>query len=127
MNGQHLACEVLTRMCVILTRRGLLFLHKMIQEIISMLRADSGCPHNFMVDSWVFKDDDSESEAKTNSGHRIMSALGPKSTLRMCRTRTMSAIGALCKCTHTHTLHARAQCTSQLYYRVDSIFSNLVG
>ncbi len=41
---------------------------KMIQEIISIPRADSGYLHNFMVNSWVFKDDESESEAKTNSG-----------------------------------------------------------
>ncbi len=34
-----------------------------------MPRAHSGYPHNFMVDSWVFKDD--ESEAKTNSGPRV--------------------------------------------------------
>ncbi len=25
-----------------------------------MSRADSGCPHNFGVNSWVFKDDESE-------------------------------------------------------------------
>ncbi len=55
-------------MYVILTRSGLLFMAKMIQEIISMLRADSGYPHNFMVNSWVFRDDESESEVKTNSG-----------------------------------------------------------
>ncbi len=68
MNGQHLACEVLTRMYVFLTRCGLLFIYKIIKEIISMPRADSGYPHNFMVNSWVFKDDESESEAKTNNG-----------------------------------------------------------
>ncbi len=43
----------------------------MIREIISMPRADSGYPHNFMVNSWVFKDDESKSEAKTNSGPRV--------------------------------------------------------
>ncbi len=36
-----------------------------------MPRADSGYPHNFMFNSWVFKDDESESEAKTNSGPRV--------------------------------------------------------
>ncbi len=51
LNGQHLAYEVLTRMYAILTRSGLLFVYKMIQEIISMPRADSGYPHNFMVNS----------------------------------------------------------------------------
>ncbi len=44
LNGQHLACEVLTRMYVILNRSGLLFIYKMIQEIISIPRADSGYP-----------------------------------------------------------------------------------
>ncbi len=70
MNGQHLACEV-TRMYVILTRSGLSFMAKMIREIISMPRAVSGYSHNFMVNSWVFKDDESESEVKTNSGPRV--------------------------------------------------------
>ncbi len=36
-----------------------------------MPRADSGYPHNFMVNSWVFKDDESESDAKINSRHRL--------------------------------------------------------
>ncbi len=36
-----------------------------------MLRTDSGYPDNFMVNSWVFKDDESESDAKTNSKHRV--------------------------------------------------------
>ncbi len=68
MNGQHLACEVLTRMYVILTRSEFLFMYKMVQEIIPIPRADSGYPDNFTVDSWVFKGDESESEVKTNSG-----------------------------------------------------------
>ncbi len=58
-------------MYVILTRSGLLFICKMIQEIISMPRADLGYPHNFRVKSWAFKDDESESDAKTNSGPRV--------------------------------------------------------
>ncbi len=36
-----------------------------------MPRADSGYPHNFMVNSWVFKDDESKSDAKTNSRYRV--------------------------------------------------------
>ncbi len=36
-----------------------------------MPRADSGYPHNFMVNSWVLKDDESESEVKTNIGPRV--------------------------------------------------------
>ncbi len=75
MNGQHLACEVLTRMCVILTRSELLFIYKMVQEIISIRRADSGYPHNFIVDFWVFKDDESKSEAKTNSRPRVSAVI----------------------------------------------------
>ncbi len=58
-------------MYVILTRSGLLFIYKTIREIISMPRADSCYPHNFMVNSWVFKDDVSESEAKTDSRHWV--------------------------------------------------------
>ncbi len=56
-------------MCEVLTKSGLTFMVKMIREIISMPKADSGYPHNFMVNSWVFKDDESESDAKTNSRH----------------------------------------------------------
>ncbi len=70
-NGKHEACEVLTRMYVILTRSELLFIYKRIQEIISMPWADSGYSHNFMANSWVFKDNESKSEAKTNSGPRV--------------------------------------------------------
>ncbi len=58
-------------MHVILTRSEFLFIYKMVREIISTPRADSGYPHNFMVDSWVFKDEDSEYEAKTNSKPRV--------------------------------------------------------
>ncbi len=36
-----------------------------------MPRVDSGYPHNFMVNSWVFKDDESKSEVKTNSGPQV--------------------------------------------------------
>ncbi len=43
----------------------------MILEIISIPRADSGYPHNFMVNLWVFKNDESKSEAKTNNGPRV--------------------------------------------------------
>ncbi len=67
LNGQNLAGEVLTRIYVTLTRSGLLFIYKIIQEIISMPRADYGYPHNFMVKTSVFKDDESKSEAKTTS------------------------------------------------------------
>ncbi len=62
---------MLTRTYVILTRSGFLFIYEMIREIISMPRVDSGYPRNFMVNSWVFKGDESESKAKTNSKPRV--------------------------------------------------------
>ncbi len=46
-------------------------MYKMIQEIILMPRGDSGYPHNFGVNALVFKDDESKSEAKTNSGLQV--------------------------------------------------------
>ncbi len=49
LNSQRLPCEVLTRMYVILTRSELLFIYKMIREIILISRADSGYPYNCMV------------------------------------------------------------------------------
>ncbi len=50
LNGQYLACELQTGMYAILTKSGLSFMYKMIQEIISMSRVNSGYPHNF----WSF-------------------------------------------------------------------------
>ncbi len=49
----------------ILTKSGLSFMYKMIREIISMPRVDSGYPHNFGVNSCVFMNDESETETKT--------------------------------------------------------------
>ncbi len=46
-------------------------MYKMIREIISMPRADSCYLHNFMVNSWVFKGGEFESEVKTNSRPRV--------------------------------------------------------
>ncbi len=43
-NGQHLSCEVGTGMCEVLTKSGLSLIYKMIHEIFSMPRADSGSP-----------------------------------------------------------------------------------
>ncbi len=44
-----------------------------------MRREDTGYSHYFGVNSEVFKDNDSETEAKTNSGHRVrpLSVRGP--------------------------------------------------
>ncbi len=70
-------------------------MYKIIGEIISMPRADSSYPHNFMVSFWVFKDVESESDAKTKISS--MSALGWKSTLGMESSCTESALGTLCQ------------------------------
>ncbi len=90
-NGQHLACEVRTGMREVLTKSGLSFTYKIIQEILSTPRADSGYPHNFMVDFRVFKDDESKSDARTNSRHRV------------CLPLVGSPLLAHCVYTHTHT------------------------
>ncbi len=78
---------------------------KMIQEIISMPRADSGYPHNFGVNSWVFKDDKFETEAKTNSGHR-------ECPLLACTEHTQYPLLACCVSTYTrtHTFISHSPC-----------------
>ncbi len=43
----------------------------MIRKINSMPRADSSYPDNFWVNSLVFEDDESNTEAKTNSRHWV--------------------------------------------------------
>ncbi len=101
-NGQHLACEVPTTMCVILTRSRLLFIYKIIREILSTPRADSGYPHNFIVNSWIFKDDESKSDAKTNSKHRVCLLL-VGSPLLVWRVHARSPPLAHCVKTHAHT------------------------
>ncbi len=68
-----------------------------------MPRADSSYPHNyFMVDSWVFKDDESESEAKTNSGPRVCPLLVESSHFR-CAEHAQCPLLAHCVSIHTHT------------------------
>ncbi len=64
----------------------------MIREIISI---------NFMVNSWVFKDDESESEAKTNGGPRMCPLLveGPHFA---CVEHAQCLLLAHCVSTHTH-------------------------
>ncbi len=98
LNGQHLACEVRTEMCEILTKSGLSFMVKMIREIISIPRADSGYPHNSMVNSWVLVRIWCQNQQQTSS----VSARGWKSTLGMESTCTESALGTSCQHTHTH-------------------------
>ncbi len=65
-----------------------------------MPRTDSGYPRNFMVNSWIFQDDESESDAKTNSRQRV-TALGWKSALGIESTCTESVLGTLCQ--HKYT------------------------
>ncbi len=67
-----------------------------------MPRADSGYPHNFMVNSWVFTDDESESEAKTNSGPRVCPLL-VESPHFACVEHAQCPLLAHCVSTYTHT------------------------
>ncbi len=101
--SQHLACEVLTRMHVNLPRSELLFIHKMVREIIFVPRVDSGYPHNFMVDSWVFKDDESESEAKTNRGSRVCPLLVESPHFACVEYAQCLLLARARAHTHTHT------------------------
>ncbi len=89
-------------MCEVLTMSGLSFMVKMIREIISMPRADSGYLHNFMVNFWVFKDDESESDAKTNSRHRVCLLL-VGSLLLAWRVHAQSPL-FVCMHAHAHTV-----------------------
>ncbi len=54
-------------MYAILTKSGLSFMYKLVREIIVMPSVDSGYPHYFGVNSWVFKDDMAKTEAKTKN------------------------------------------------------------
>ncbi len=77
-----------------------------------MPRADSGYPHNFMVDSWVFKGDEFESEVKTNSGPQVCPLLveGPHFA---CVEHAQCPLLAHCVSTHTHThTHTLSLCFS---------------
>ncbi len=105
LNGQHLACKVWIGMGEILTKSGLSLMYKMIREIILIPREDSGYLHNFMVNSWVFKNNASESDAKTNSRHRVCLLL-VGSPLLAWRVNAQSPL--LTHCVNTHT-HARAR------------------
>ncbi len=67
-----------------------------------MPRADSGYPHNFIVNSWVFKDDEFESDAKTNSRHRMCLFL-VGSPLLAWRVHAQSPL--LAHSVNTHTLY----------------------
>ncbi len=75
----------------------------MIREIISMPRADSDYPHKFRVNFWVFKDDESESEAETKSGPRVCPLL-VESPHFACVEHAQYPLLAHCVNTHTHIL-----------------------
>ncbi len=102
LNGQHLACEVRTGMYVTLTESRTSFIYKMIREIISMPRAEPGYPHNFGVNSLVFKDDKYKTEAKTNSGHRVCQFL-VRSPLLACIEHSQCPLLAYRVSIHSHT------------------------
>ncbi len=91
LNGQYLACEVRTEMYAILTKSGLSFIYKMIREILSMQRADSGYLHKFEIKSCAFEDDEFENEGKTNNVHRMCLLLAYRVSTHM----------------HTHVTHTR--------------------
>ncbi len=95
------------RIYVILTRSELLFIYKMIQEIISIPRADSGYSHNFMVNSWVFKDDESKSEVKTISRPRVCPLLVESPHFACVKPAQcpllVHCVRAHCARAHTHT------------------------
>ncbi len=77
-----------------------------------MPRVDFGYPHNFIVDSWVFKDEESESEAKTNSGPRACPLL-VESPHFTCVEHAQCPLLAHCV-THTHThTHTHKQTNKQ--------------
>ncbi len=64
-----------------------------------MPKVDSSNPQSFGVNFWVFKDDESETEAKTNSGHRVCPLLA-------CTEHALCSLLARHVSTHTHT-HTR--------------------
>ncbi len=84
----------------------------MVQEIISIPRANSGYTRNLMVDSCVFKDDESESEAKTNSGPRVCLLLLNAAVCTRC----------IVLATHSKCLTFASASTSELaVYKLDGV------
>ncbi len=59
-------------------------------------------PNNFRVDSVVFKDDESKTEAKTNSGHQVHLLLF-RSPFVACTEHAQSPLFAHYTHTRTHT------------------------
>ncbi len=77
-----------------------------------MQRADASyLPQYFGVDSKLFKDDESETEAKTNSGHRAYPLLA-------CTEHAQCPLALRTICKHTHRARAvRESCGDASVYR----------
>ncbi len=105
LNGQHLACEVLTRMYVILTRSELLFIYKMVQEIISNQERNQATPIILWSIPWFPRMTSPNLRLKPTADLKCVRSWSKVRTShgRMC---TMSAIDISCKYTHTR---ARAE------------------
>ncbi len=67
-----------------------------------MQRADAGYTYNFRVNYVAFKDDESKTEAKTNSGHRVCPFL-IRSSLLACTEHAQSPLFTHYVNTHSHT------------------------
>ncbi len=115
-------------MYVILTRVELLFIYKIIQEIISMPKTDPDYPHNFMVNSWVFKGDESESEVKTNSGPPVCLLLVERPHFA-CVEHAQCPLLIHCVsvrvCAHTHTGHLMTFLVESSKYNPTEIRSSI--
>ncbi len=103
LNDQPLAYEVRTGMCEVLTKSGLSFMYKMIREIISVPREDSGYPIILCSIPGFSRMTSSKLIQKTNSRHHV-SALCQKSALGMESTCTESALSTFVN-VNTHTTH----------------------
>ncbi len=92
-----------------------------------MPKADSGYPHNFGDNSWVFKGDESESEVKTNSGPRVCPLLVEGPHFASVEHAQCQLLAHFVK-THTHTklLHQGRTRTSlhTLLLRADHQYLN---
>ncbi len=90
-----------------------------------MPRANSSYTHNFMVNFWVFKDDEPESEAKTNSGPQVCLLLveGPhfvcvEHAQRPLLAHRVSTYARARTYTHRFGFCCDSRCKSVVFYRV---------
>ncbi len=119
LNGQHLACEVLAGMREVLTKSGFSFMVKMIREIISMPRADSGYP----IILWSipgFSRMTSPNLMPKPTADISVSALGWISALSMESTCTESVLGTLCQ-------HLKTKSRTCVYIQSSAIVHRKVG